>query len=173
MWLELAREGYEPLKRFATNSILPNILVHYNLTMVQEPVKRLIYWRFFDQTPETSSYLLNAMQRLISETRFEAPFLETIERLTGDKINELLVPSHEHVNIKRIVERRARKQFYVYSLHNSKSTDIRGAINYFGMLIMISLSPQCTCTIKLRIYYRWCRAHIRFVIHWAKLISTN
>lgn len=133
MWLELAREGYEPLKRFATNSILPNIIVHYNLTMGHsEQVKRLIYWRFFDQIPETPSYLLNAMQRLISETKFETPFLETIERLTSDKLNGIFVPSTEVVEVKRVVQRKARKQFYVYSLHNSKSIDIRGAINYFG-----------------------------------------
>lgn len=132
MWLELAREGNDALKRFATKSILPNILVHYNLTMgALEQVKRLIYWRFFDQIPQKSAYMLNAMQRLISETKFEAPFLETIDRLSGDKVNVPLLHSNE-INVKRIVQRIARKQFFVYSLHNSKSVDIRGVTNYFG-----------------------------------------
>lgn len=133
MWLELAREGYEPLRRFATKSILPNILMHYNLTMgAFEQVQRLIYWRFFDQIPETPSYMLNAMQRLISETKFETPFLETIERLTSDKINGSLIPVNEVANVESAVQRKAQKQIYVYSLHNSKSMDIRGAYNYFG-----------------------------------------
>lgn len=133
MWLELAREGYESLKRFATTTILPNILEHYNLTDgAFEQIQHLIYWRFFDRFPETPSYVLNALQRIISETKFEVPFLETIERLTSENINSLLTPTNEVANIEFAVKRKAKKQFYVYALHNSKSIDIRGAINYFG-----------------------------------------
>lgn len=132
MWLELAREGNEALKRFATKTILPNILVHYNLTMgALDQIKRLIYWRFFDQMPERPAYILNAIQRLLSETKFETPFLETIKRLTGDEITVPWKQSSE-VSAKRISPQKARKQFYVYALHNSKSVDIRGAVNYFG-----------------------------------------
>lgn len=133
MWLELAREGYEPLKRFATKSLLPNIMVHYNLTVgATEQVKQLIYWRYFDQIPEKPSYILNGMMRLLSETKFETPFLETLEHLTDIKINRLLASSNEIVNVKSVAQRKARKKIYVYLLHSSKSIDIRGSINYFG-----------------------------------------
>lgn len=129
MWLELAREGNDALKRFVTKSILPNILVHYNLTIGNlEQVKRLINWRFFDQIPENPAYMLNAMQRLLSETKFETPFLETIERLTMLHSNEVKGEAH----FKNIVQRKSRKKIYVYSLHSSKSIDIRGGTNYFG-----------------------------------------
>lgn len=177
MWLELAREGNEALKQFVTKSILPNILVHYNLTMgASEQVKRLIYWRFFDQIPEKPAYMLNAMQRMISETKFETPFLETIERLTGDKVP--LSHSNE-TNVKRIAQRKARKQFFVYSLHNSKSVDIRGAVNYFGgtahtsdLLFMMcpSLFQQISRRKLTSAEMRLCR---KFRHLWSEFIKTG
>lgn len=134
MWLELAREGYAPLKKITTTTILPNILVHYGFNSgILDHVRRMIFWRFFDRIPETPSYLLNAMQRLISETKFESPFLETIERLTSDKLNTSLLPMmNDTAAIESAYQRKAQKTFYVYSFHHSKSMDIRGATNYFG-----------------------------------------
>lgn len=134
MWLELAREGYEPLKRFAATTLLPNILVHYNLSINDnEQLKRLIYWRYFDRIPEKTSYMLNTMQRLISETKFETPFLETLDRLTDtDNLNISFITKNHIANVESVVQRKAKKQIYVYSLHNSKSIDIRGFVNYFG-----------------------------------------
>lgn len=133
MWLELAREGYEALKEFATTTILPNIFVHYNLTNgAIEQVQRLVHWRFFNRIPKTPSYMLNAIQRLISETKFETPFVETLERLTSDIINGSLMPANEAANVESAIQRKAQKQFYVFSVHSSKSIDIRGTINYFG-----------------------------------------
>lgn len=130
----MAREGYEPLKKYITTTLLPNILVHYGFVDgATEQVRRMISWRFFDRIPQTPSYLLNAMQRLISETKYETPFLETIERLTSDQpINASSVASNDTVAIESAVQRRAQKTFYVYSFHHTKSIDIRGASNYFG-----------------------------------------
>lgn len=128
----MAREGYEPLKRYITTTLLPNVLVHYGFVNgATEQVRRMISWRFFDRIPQTPSYLLNAMQRLISETKYETPFLETIERLTSDQlINSSAM--NDTVAIESAVQRRAQKTFYVYSFHHTKSIDIRGANNYFG-----------------------------------------
>lgn len=135
LWLELARDGYEPLKKYITTTLLPNVLAHYGFNGgAIEQVRRMIFWRFFDRIPQTSSYLLNAMQRLISETKYETPFLETIERLTSDQtINSFsIMAANDTISIESAVQRRAQKIFYVYSFHHSKSMDIRGAINYFG-----------------------------------------
>lgn len=131
--MELAREGYEPLKKYITTTLLPNILAHYGFNGgAMEQVRRMINWRFFDRIPQTSSYLLNAMQRLISETKFETPFLETIDRLTSDESINSSISTNDTVSIDSAVQRRAQKTIYVYSFHHSKSMDIRGAMNYFG-----------------------------------------
>lgn len=134
LWLELAREGYEPLKKYVTTTLLPNILVHYGFVNgATEQVRRMISWRFFDRIPQTTSYLLNAMQRLISETKYETPFLETIERLTSAQpMNVSTLSADDTVAIESAIQRRAQKTFYVYSFHHSKSIDIRGATNYFA-----------------------------------------
>lgn len=133
MWLELAREGYEPLRKYITATVLPNILVHYGFSGgAIEQVRRMIFWRFFDRIPETPSYLLNAMQRLISETKFETPFLETIDRLTSSHLNASLMGLNDTASVESALQRKAQKLFYVYSFHHSKSMDIRGATNYFG-----------------------------------------
>lgn len=98
-----------------------------------EQVRRMIFWRFFDRIPQTPSYLLNAMQRLISETKFETPFLETIERLTSDQtVKSTIATLNDTASVESAIQRRGQKTFYVYSFHHSKSMDIRGATNYFG-----------------------------------------
>lgn len=134
LWLELAREGYEPLKKYINSTVLPNVLVHYGFVNgAIEQVRRMISWRFFDRIPQTSSYLLNAIQRLISETKYETPFLETIERLTSNQpINISTIASNDTVAMESAIHRRAEKTFYVYSFQHKKTIDIRGATNYFG-----------------------------------------
>lgn len=98
-----------------------------------------IDWRFFNQMPQTPAYLLNSLQRLLSETKFESPFLETIDKLTAEE------PVSSSQNLSRNsdtnrnestqigAQHRPRiRNLYVYSFHTSKSMDIRGSINYFG-----------------------------------------
>lgn len=113
--MDLAREGYEPLKRYILNTLLPNIFVHYGLQIKSiDQIKRIISWRFFNGNPETIHHLLSVIQRLVSETKFESPFFDTIERF--------------HTN------RSIRSSYgtYVYTYHQTKTMDLRGVINYFG-----------------------------------------
>lgn len=140
LWLELAREGYEPLKKYISATILPNILAHYGFkedTTVQ--IMETIDWRFFDQMPQTPAYLLNSLQRLLSETKFESPFLETIDKLTADEAglnvrndNKSGDPNRNESVTAGAQQRPRPRNLYVYSFHTSKSMDIRGSINYFG-----------------------------------------
>lgn len=99
-----------------------------------------IDWRFFDQMPQTPAYLLNSLQRLLSETKFESPFLETIDKLTEDKsiLNSRkdgkTGDTHQNESTARSgAQQQLRpRHLYVYSFHVSRSMDIRGSINYFG-----------------------------------------
>lgn len=96
----------------------------------------MISWRFFDRIPQAPTHLLNAMQRLLSEIKYEAPFFETIERLTANASSPVLLagtPTHnKDIFGEAARQRRAQKTIYVYAFHQTKSMDIRGAINYFG-----------------------------------------
>lgn len=140
LWLELAREGYEPLKKYIASTILPNILAHYGFkedTTAQ--IMQTIDWRFFDQIPQTSAYLLNSLQRLLSETKFESPFLETIDKLTTDEsilnyrnVNQTDDHNRNVSTTNGTQHRQRPRNLYVYSFHTTKSMDIRGSINYFG-----------------------------------------
>lgn len=135
LWVELAREGYNPLKKYITTTIIPNIIDHYGFDSdAVEQVQETINWRFFYRIPQTAAHLLNAMQRLLSETKFETPFLETLERLTMEETETTInVTQHRSSSLKSSLERRrAQKTFYVYSFHHTKTVDIRGAVNYFG-----------------------------------------
>lgn len=143
LWLELAREGYEPLKKYIQTNTLPNILSHYGFQSdATHRINDMINWRFFDQIPQISSSLLSVLQRLMSETKFESPFLETIDRLTMEKsilnfrnVSSMDVRSKNSTNgnIGQIAAlRRKNRTLYVYTFHISKSMDIRGSTNYFG-----------------------------------------
>lgn len=134
LWLELAREGYDSLIKYIKTTILPNILSHYGFSSSPiEQVQKMISWRFFDRMPQASTYLLNAMQRLLSETKYETPFFETIERLTANTSSPIFAKEmNKEIFSASAQQRRAQKTIYVYAFHQSKSMDIRGAINYFG-----------------------------------------
>lgn len=121
----MAKEGYGTLKTYIDQTILPNILQHYDIVNERtNGVGDTIDWRFFDRIPETPLHLLGAMQRLISETKFEAPLLRTIEALsqttTARSGNE------------SSLQMRPPKTVYVYAFHIANSMDLRGIVNYFG-----------------------------------------
>lgn len=142
LWLELAREGYDQLKKYVTATVLPNILAHYGFredTTAQ--ILETIDWRFFDQMPQTPAYLLNSLQRLLSETKFESPFLETIDKLAADEsisaVRNTTKDDGARQNASATVDeqqsyRSRSHNLFVYSFHSSRSMDIRGSINYFG-----------------------------------------
>lgn len=62
---------------------------HYGFTSSgSEQIRQTINWRFFDQIPRTIPNLLDAIQRLQSEAKFERPFFETIEMVSRDRVSE-------------------------------------------------------------------------------------
>lgn len=134
----MAKEGYNTLKVYIDKTILPNILIHYGVgdRFITE-IEETINWRFFDQIPKTSLHLLNAMQRLISETKFEAPLLRTIEALVHvsrpDRSEQThLIATENNDSYTGTSAKHLPRTVYVYTFHTSNSMDLRGIINYFG-----------------------------------------
>lgn len=72
---------------------------HYGFTSSgSEQIRQTINWRFFDQIPRTIPNLLDAVQRLQSEAKFERPFFETIEIMSRVGVPEaatLLNQAHQ------------------------------------------------------------------------------
>lgn len=63
---------------------------HYGFTTTgSEQIRQTINWRFFDQIPRTIPNLLDAVQRLQSEAKFERPFFETIEIMSRDRATDV------------------------------------------------------------------------------------
>lgn len=157
----MARESYRRLADHVNNTVIANILDHYGFvgTGVTQ-IKETINWRFFDQIPKTAPHLLSALQKLLSETRFEKPFYETIEMLSrsknlGNTFDEIVMASaltaNNQSNLIRqmdngIMEHRGIQSepfqepttitdpsgLYVYSFQHSNTMDLRGKVNYFG-----------------------------------------
>lgn len=134
--MDMAKEGFETLKDYIDKTTLPNILTHYGVGGKSlNEIEEMINWRFFDQIPRTSLHLLNAMQRLISETKFEAPLLQTIEALSRYPTNVTSQTSLNDTQDSSSVDnpiRRPSSPLYVYTFHMSNTLDLRGTINYFG-----------------------------------------
>lgn len=149
----MGRESYQSLNTHIQSTIIPNVIAQYGFEGVgMLQIKETIAWRFFDQIPKTVPNLLNAMQRLISETKFEKPFFETIELLSRER----MVPSTDDALVTAfalknnsvrmeddgIMEHRMdtdqnafntiSRALYVYSFQQTNAMDIRGKINYFG-----------------------------------------
>lgn len=155
----MARESYRRLADHVNETVIANILEHYGFVGVGvAQIKETINWRFFDQIPKTTPHLLSALQKLLSETRFEKPFYETIEMLSrsknlGNVFDEIVMASALTANNQStlinqmdngIMEHRGMQseQFqetvsdppslYVYSFQHSNTMDLRGKVNYFG-----------------------------------------
>lgn len=147
----MARENYGTLNAYIHKTVIPNLLEHLGyMGNAQKQIAETINWRFFDQIPKTLPHLLNAMQRLFSEAKFENPFFQTIEMLSREKIimwepnttdanwaalqdnlpNSLLLP--EHQSPPPSVSNTTPATLYVYSFQQSNTMDMRGKINYFG-----------------------------------------
>lgn len=153
----MARESYRRLADHVNETVIANILDHYGFVgngVAQ--IKETINWRFFDQIPKTAPNLLSALQKLLSETRFEKPFYETIEMLSrsknlGNTFDEVIMASALTANNQSsfvrqmdngIMEHRGMQSeptattdspgLYVYSFQHSNTMDLRGKVNYFG-----------------------------------------
>lgn len=153
----MARESYRRLAEYVNETLIANILDHYGFVGNGDAqIKETINWRFFDQIPKTAPHLLSALQKLLSETRFEKPFYETIEMLArpkslGNTFDEIVMASALTANNQStfvrqmdngIMEHRGMQSetttitdppgLYVYSFQHSNTMDLRGKVNYFG-----------------------------------------
>lgn len=137
-WIDLARQGYRNLKKFIDRSIIPQVLENLKLTGTgQQQIIEAINWKYFDQVPKSPPHLLNSLQKLISETRFEVPFFETIEILSKSWMkNTSTVESTTLYTPSATPESRVllkeKTNLYVYVFQQSNSMDMRGKINFFG-----------------------------------------
>uniref|UniRef100_A0A1B0DIQ4 Carboxylesterase type B domain-containing protein n=1 Tax=Phlebotomus papatasi TaxID=29031 RepID=A0A1B0DIQ4_PHLPP len=137
-WIEFGKQGPKQLKKFIDTVIVSNILEHYAFNSPgQGQIRETIDWRFFDQIPQVSTvpYLVDSLQKLVSETKFEIPFFETIELLSGG----LVVRNGSQGALRQVYGRnldgkilRRKSNLYVYSFQQPYSIDMRGRVNYFG-----------------------------------------
>lgn len=134
-WIDLARQGLKSLKRHINKTILPNILEIMKLQGTgQSQIEEAISWKYFDQIPKTEPYLLNAIQRLISEVKFEIPFYETMEVLSKSWRNYSISES----NVSTTPNTKEKTNLYIFLFQESNSMDMRGKVNYFGGILKIN-----------------------------------
>lgn len=116
---------------------------HYGFTgKGRQQILEAINWRFFDQIPQTSPNLLNALQRLLSEVKYETPFYDMIETFVQEPTSENLI--FDVTNNRTFIDGTKRNEqknskmltndssLYVYMFQQSNAMDLRGTINYFG-----------------------------------------
>lgn len=111
-WVAFAKQGPKILKQFIDTTIVPNIFEHSSFTHGLDQIRDTLEWRYFDGVPKSVPYYMNALVTMVSETRWEIPFLETIELMSAN--------SHNASNL------------YVYSYQQPTPIDMRGRVNYFG-----------------------------------------
>lgn len=137
-WIDLAKQGFRVLKRHIDRTVVPHIQRHFGLFgMGQKQITEAINWKYFDQIPKSSAHLLNALQRLISEAKFEVPFYETIEILSkswgaSNKKGVENVTAFPITSPDLAGPLREKTNMYVYLFQQSNSMDMRGKINHFG-----------------------------------------
>lgn len=119
-------------------------MAHYGFTgKGRQQILEAINWRFFDQIPQTSPNLLNALQRLLSEVKYETPFYEMIETFVQEPTSENVIFKISNNTIVDVNEQKKNQRknskfssnnssLYVYMFQQSNAIDLRGNINYFG-----------------------------------------
>lgn len=139
----MARKNFKTLKSFIFGTTVPNVMQHYGFTgKGRQQILEAVNWRFFDQIPQTSPNLLNALQRLLSEVKYETPFYEMIETFVQEPTSENLIFDVAN-NTTMVSEQRQNQQkisrmssndtsLFVYMFQQSNAMDLRGTINYFG-----------------------------------------
>ncbi|XP_055598453.1 acetylcholinesterase [Uranotaenia lowii] len=142
-WVDFARQGPDYLKAYINDSLIPNIMKQYDFGGVgQQQIRETIGWRFFDQIPESTPHLLNAIIKLTTETRYEIPFYKTLEVITSTTdvqttpdnsidLTKYDLPEHRS-NVQALSSGGGAGNLYVYLFHHSNSMDMRGRVNYFG-----------------------------------------
>ncbi|XP_030557309.1 carboxylesterase 1C [Drosophila novamexicana] len=112
-WLDVARDGHPALHGYINSTLLPNVLRSMQLeASASEAQLAAIRWRYFnDEASASASQLLWGMQRLLSESLYETPFLRLLQLL-----NDSSSPSYA----------------YVFDQSHAHAMDMRGRQNLFG-----------------------------------------
>ncbi|XP_037951686.1 pyrethroid hydrolase Ces2a [Teleopsis dalmanni] len=113
-WLDLARESYDALQSYINFTILPRILEKFNVSSTSRTnIVKELYMRYFNgEAGSNVIYLLNSMQRMLSEFFYEMPFYDTLETLISNKFT--------------------KSSIYAYIFDTPNSLDMRGKLNLFG-----------------------------------------
>jgi hypothetical protein len=143
-WVDLGKQGHKMLKAYIDDTILPSVIEQFRFPAASRKqvtkknqlkivscwqlyfqVKETISWRFFDQLPPDPPYLINAIQKILTETKYEIPFYQTIEMISSPRLNSTPADIQP-------LDSNNKSNFYVYVFQHSNSMDMRGRINYFG-----------------------------------------
>ncbi|XP_055855583.1 pyrethroid hydrolase Ces2e [Episyrphus balteatus] len=125
-WIDLAKEGYGPLRAYINHTTIPMVLreIHFPSAVDKSQVLDTLNWRYFGQIGTSTSYLLNAMQRIISEAKYESFFYYLTETLSSSSSSSqsmaMNFTSQKSANV------------YVYAFQITNSMDMRGKVNLFG-----------------------------------------
>ncbi|KAH8355319.1 hypothetical protein KR093_010778, partial [Drosophila rubida] len=109
-WLDVAREGDVALHNYINHTLLPNALRSMQLREEGATGVQLaaIRWRYFN-AQATVGQLLWGMQRLLSESQYETPFLQLLQLVNG-----------------------SNNYAYVFDQSHAHAMDMRGRLNLFG-----------------------------------------
>lgn len=112
-WLDVARDGEQALHSYINHTLLPNVLRSMQLEESASPAQlAAILWRYFSDS-STVGQLLWGMQRLLSESLYETPFLRLLQLLNDTSGSSV-------------------SYAYVFDQSHAHSMDMRGRQNLFG-----------------------------------------
>lgn len=112
-WLDVARDGQQALHTYINGTLLPNVLRSMNLQLeasISDAQLAAIRWRYFSNDASVSQ-LLWGMQRLLSESLYETPFLRLLQLLNNSS---------------------TASYAYVFDQSHAHAMDMRGRQNLFG-----------------------------------------
>ncbi|KAI8122538.1 pyrethroid hydrolase Ces2a [Lucilia cuprina] len=117
-WLELSRDSYSSLKTYINYTLLRNVLPgqsQNNNNSSSNHALEALNWRYFnDNLEENPIHLLAALQRFVSEYKYEIPFYTLLSVLSNATVSQ------------------NNNKLYAYINHFTNAMDIRGKINFFG-----------------------------------------
>lgn len=112
-WLDVARDGEQALHSYINHTLLPNVLRSMQLEESASPAQlAAIRWRYFSDSA-TVGQLLWGMQRLLSESLYETPFLRLLQLLNDTSGSSV-------------------SYAYVFDQSHAHAMDMRGRQNLFG-----------------------------------------
>ncbi|KAH8299419.1 hypothetical protein KR044_001288, partial [Drosophila immigrans] len=114
-WLDVARDGDAALHNYINHTLLPNALRSMQLQADGASGVQLaaIRWRYFSEEASVGQ-LLWGMQRLLSESQYETPFLRLLQLVNGSSSSSSV------------------SYAYVFDQSHAHAMDMRGRLNLFG-----------------------------------------